>query len=148
MDLNYEMALDDAISKEDASYSLYANLSKKSKDKNQQRLFSKLAMEETRHKRALEIFKKTGDLKAAISEVKKENIMHTYLDSPEEGFQKELLPSIELAINLEKEAQKLYKNLIEKSDTEGTKELFTKLLEMEQEHERILTREKEKMINS
>lgn len=149
MDKAIKETIELAIKKESSAYGYYLALSKKSDNINAQTLFATLAIQELRHEGLLKEYLLTEDFLEA-----KEKVMLKYDDNF--LVTNKLNPSIEIsglreglkvAINREREALKMYKELIELAKSPGLKDLFFYLAQEEETHERLLRKEYQKLFN-
>ncbi|MFW6013712.1 MAG: ferritin-like domain-containing protein [Candidatus Nanoarchaeia archaeon] len=125
-----------AIKKEDMAYYHYVTISKEAKSHNLHEFFSKLSLQELRHKELLKLFLKQEDFFRA-----KELAARKYPDdfdllsnlSPTSDTSN-LLISIKEAIDRERNSYLMYKELYDGTNNGIVKELFFYLSEEELRH--------------
>ncbi len=145
--MELEPAIKKAISIEQEAHELYVDLSKRSGKPELARFFLKLAFEELRHKRLLEMFLESGDFQQAWADAYNEHVLHTLLDPKDPYHQynhEELKSAWKLAIKKEIETYEMYKGLEEEAATEQQKKLFDQLKRWEKSHRLTLEKEYKK----
>jgi len=136
-----------AIKLEREAYDLYMELLGKSKTRNTQDLFSEFAKQELKHESLLKAFLQFEDFEKAKKRIKAEFegfcAIGDRIDPSEDT--RSVLEGFELAIDQERKAQRLYKELLEDADDDQVIELFKALLKEEVEHELLLKGEHDKL---
>lgn len=149
MDKKIRDTIELAIKKESSAYEYYLALSKKSDNLNAQTLFATLAIQELRHEGLLKEYLISEDFLEA-----KEKVMMKYDDNF--LVTNKLNPTIEIsglreglkiAIDREKKALALYRELMDFATNPGLKDLFFYLAQEEMGHERLLRKEYQKLFN-
>ncbi len=126
--------LDFAIKDEQRAAKLYANLAKRSRSKEMQKIFKQFSNEELGHKKKLERIK-TGE-KIVVSDNKVQDLkIGDYLvevssSRDDLSYQESLI----IAMKEEKAAFKLYSDLAARTDDAGAREIFLMLAQEEAKH--------------
>lgn len=140
-----------AIKRERASYTLYLSLTKKAKNKNLESFFRTLCLQELKHETLLKEYLRTGDIMMA-----KEKVASMYIESNLHVANR-LSPTVpifglsegfDLALKKERNACEYYRSLAESAENRSQKDFFTELSLEEEEHERLLRKEKDKIFGT
>lgn len=144
MVFEYDTAIVKAIKFEQESYDFYAEASKKAANARLSKFFLKIALDELRHRRILEIFRKVKDFEQALEKSEDEsrtvNIMR--YEEEEERFDASGLEFfLKKAIAREIQAEQMYADFLKKTEDPGLKELFKTLIIWEVTHKEKLEKE-------
>jgi rubrerythrin len=143
-DPKYDILIMAAIRNEDKAYVFYSNLSKRVENKDLERIFVKLAIQEKQHQRILEEFEETGNFMQVIDKIDKQKdgyIKENSDDKFDAISRADLINAFKLAIKMEEVAHDDYKKLYDSVTQLDLKKFFAMLMDFESEHKRILVRE-------
>jgi len=126
--------LDFAIKEEIKAANLYADLSKKSKSKEMQKVFSQFSKEELGHKKKLESIKGGGEISVQETPVQDMQIADYLIDVDKSRDDLSYQEALIIAMKEEKAAFKLYHNLALRINHPETKKVFLMLAQEEAKH--------------
>ena len=126
--------LDFAIKDELRASNLYADLAKRSRNKEIQKVFEQFSKEELGHKKKLEAIKSGSKIVVSAEKVQDlkigDYIVEVKTSRDDLSYQEALI----VAMKEEKAAFRLYTDLAEKTDDPGAKEIFLMLAQEEARH--------------
>jgi rubrerythrin len=135
--VDYIDIINKGIQLEDEAYHFYTSQAKRHVEV--EKLFSSLAIEELKHRRLLEHFKKTNDFMEAERRVNQENILGLVpLDDQAPVLYSDLSHVIDTAISMEVQAFELYASIYKESVHSDVMNLLRTLMDMELRHAELL----------
>ncbi len=126
--------LDFAIKDEIRASNLYADLAKKSKSKEMQKVFEQFSREELGHKKKLESIKKGGKMLSSIKKVEDLKIGDYLIDINTSRDDLSYQEALIVAMKEEKAAFRLYSDLADRTDDATAKNIFLTLAQEEARH--------------
>ncbi|KPK81510.1 MAG: rubrerythrin [Bacteroides sp. SM23_62_1] len=126
--------LDFAIKDELRASNLYADLAKRSKSKEMQKIFELFSKEELGHKKKLELIKKGGKMIPSNTRVQDLKIGDYLVDVNTSRDDLSYQEALIIAMKEEKAAFRLYSDLAARTDNTAAKETFLMLAQEEAKH--------------
>lgn len=125
--------IEEAVNREDDSYTFYKNAAEKCKDPQTKSLFERLSNEELKHKDYLQKFLDTQANTINIDDTEDYKLSQD-IDRPRLTTEMDFKEAIKLAIKREEEAMEMYADIANSCLDKGEKDIFSGLSKMEKMH--------------
>ena len=125
--------IDDAVNREDDSYTFYKDAAGKAEDPQTKSLFERLSKEELKHKDYLQKFLETKAETIKIDDSEDYNLSQD-IDRPRMTTEMNFTDAIKLAIKREEEAMQLYADIANSCLDKAEQDIFAGLSKMEKLH--------------